>query len=81
MIGQKWSITHRVLKNMSLTEVFFHAVSKIVKFGQESIDSFQLAITCSKLTIKTLGQGVKYVESEQYISYLVLVFLLLALSW
>ena len=35
------------------------------------------AITCSKLTIETLEQGVKYVE---HILHLVLVFLLLTLN-
>ena len=56
----------------------------------------QPAVTCSKLTIETLEQGVKYVQSQQerrqwrrsdvfvvafeHISHLVLVFLLLTLS-
>ena len=44
------------------------------------------AVTCSKLTIETLEQGVKYVQSYvlivnfEQISHLVLVFLLLTLS-
>ena len=62
-----------------------------------SQDSFQVlliaqpAITCSKLTIETLEQGVKYVQSQwrrsgvfivnlEHISHLDLVFLLLILS-
>ena len=51
----------------------------------------QPAITCSKLTIETLEQGVKYVQSQwrrsgvfivnfEHISHLVLVFLLLTLG-
>ena len=49
----------------------------------------QPAITCSKLTIETLEQGVKYVQwcrsgvfivNFEHISHLVLVFLLLTLS-
>ena len=41
----------------------------------------QRAFTCSELTIKTLEQGVKYVQSEQYVNFehilhFVLVFLL-----
>ena len=39
----------------------------------------QPAFTCSKLTIETLEQGVKYVNFE-HISHLVLVFLLLTLN-
>ena len=47
----------------------------------------QSAFTCSKLTIKTLEQGVKYVRRSgvfivnlEHISHLILVFLLLTLS-
>ena len=46
--------------------------------------STQLAFTCSKLTIETLEQGVKYVQSFianfEHILHLVLVFLWLTLS-
>ena len=47
----------------------------------------QSVFTCSKLTIKTLEQGVKYVRRSgvfivnlEHISHLILVFLLLTLS-
>ena len=49
-------------------------------------ESIQWAFTCSKLTIETLEQGVKYVRSGvfivnfEHISHLVLVFLLLTFS-
>ena len=55
-------------------------------------DTSQSAFTCSKLTIKTLGQGVKYVQSchwrysgvfivnFEYISHFAVVFLLLTLN-
>ena len=42
----------------------------------------QLAITCSKLTLETLDQGVKgvFIVNFEHISHLGLVFLLLSLS-
>ena len=47
--------------------------------------AIQPVFTCSKLVIETLKQGVKYVQSVfivnfEYISYHVLVFLLLTLN-
>ena len=56
-----------------------------VDFEQVNVGWAQSSFTCSKLTIKTLEQGVKYVQSVfivnfEYISHLVLiVFLLLNL--
>ena len=56
------------------------------EFSKLSIYLTQPAIACSKLTIETLEQGVKYVQSGvfivnfEHISHLVLVFLLLTLS-
>ena len=46
--------------------------------GWENLLESQLAFTYSKLTIETLGQGVKYVF--EHILHLVLVFLLLTLN-
>ena len=40
----------------------------------------QQAITYSKLTIKTLEQGVKYVHNFEHISHLILAYLLLTLN-
>ena len=66
-----------------------------IRTKAEKIDVVsQPAITCLKLPIKTLKQGVKYIQiysrhwrrsvvfivNFEYISYLVLVFLLLTLS-
>ena len=58
---------------------------------QHALELAQPVITCSKLTIETLEQGVKYVQCHwrrsgvfignlEHISHLVLVFLLLTLS-
>ena len=55
-----------------------------VDFEQVNVGWAQPSFTCSKLTIKTVERGVKYVQSVfivnfEYISHLVLVFLLLNL--
>ena len=44
------------------TSDFLHKRVYIIDFGHIKQDS-QPAITCSKLTIETLEQGVKYVQS------------------
>ena len=46
-----------------LKPVRISILSKLGKGKQEKEDVSQLAITCSKLTIQTLKQGVKYVQS------------------
>ena len=55
-----------------------------VDFEQVNVGWAQPSFTCSKLRIKTVERGVKYVQSVfivnfEYISHLVLVFLLLNL--
>ena len=60
----------------------------LVSFEIEALSCFatsQPAIICSKLTIQTIKQGVKYVQSfvqskYEHISYLVLAFRLLTLN-
>ena len=46
-----------------LKPVRISILSKLGKGKQEKEDVSQSAITCSKLTIQTLKQGVKYVQS------------------
>ena len=39
----------------------FHSFDKVIK--KKTQTSHQMAFTCSKLTLETLEQGVKYVQS------------------
>ena len=48
--------------------MFFSSVNRLLSKGMSNIDlkvTTQLAFTCSKLSIETLEQGVKYVQSYQ----------------
>ena len=74
----------------AIVPIFLHVIldnpEKLYPKEQEQRETItQSAFSCSKLTIETLGQGVKYVQSFfivnfEHISYLVLVFLLLTLN-
>ena len=49
------------IKSVLRINCFFPIIAWIVAWVQESISQF--SITCSKLTVKTVEQGVKYVQS------------------
>ena len=51
-------------KNIALyTARFFKYVWPLFNIMREKVKRDQLKITCSKLTVETLEQGVKYVQS------------------
>ena len=55
----KWLMSLSVLQRSSLLQAFNRIVSMKNIFKIHT----QLAITCSKLTIETLEQGVKYIQN------------------
>ena len=74
------------LQSFFFFEYDLRSIKKIL-VGWENLAITQSAFTFSKLTIETLEQGVKYVQSSgvfivnfEHISHLVLVLLLLTLS-
>ena len=53
----------QTLKNCNVTEKHIYTLGRYKKSRKLYSISFQPAFTCSKLTIETLKQGVKYVQS------------------
>ena len=50
---------------INLLEILVHVIDRSVSETLFFCKFIQSAFICSKLTIETLGQGVKYVQSSQ----------------
>ena len=61
LLGCRWSNFTLKLGRLSFLKRSTKTLNKAILCGQELLT--QWAFTCSKLTIETLGQGVKYVQT------------------
>ena len=52
-----WNVDKEVVQNLEIPKTFFDF--------HKTLPAIQPAFTCSKLTIESLEQGVKYVQSYQ----------------